>query len=228
MNTITLTDLIKIAEMGFFVTNPENLDKTEIQVKIKNFSVYKRKLLKQLLVKISLMELGLDYESSNTSKRNYIKKIVGQKINEANKKQFNSDIVRQIYLIKSVDNEIKKLKEFKYIYKLKEESVNLKEFKDYSFKETLLLIASQFNLVETYNKKEKNNSSFINKIEIKELWLPSEYFELDKKSKLKIVKGKEYIKINSLEDGLTHYSFETNRVKFDSDWYSDFLIKLDY
>lgn len=227
MNTITLTDLIKIAEMGFFVTNPENLNKTEIQVKIKNFSIYKRKLLKQLLVKISLMELGLDYESANTSKRNYIKKIVGQKINEANKKQFNSDIVRQIYLIKSVDNEIKKLKEFKYIYKLKDESVNLNEFKDYSFKEVLLLIAGQFNLVETYNK-EKNNSDLINKIKIKELWLPSEHFELDKHSKLKIVKGKEYIKINSLEGELTHYSFETNRVKFDSDWYSDFLIKLDY
>lgn len=227
MNTITLTDLIKIAEMGFFVTNPENLNKTEIQVKIKNFSIYKRKLLKQLLVKISLMELGLDYESANTSKRNYIKKIVGQKINEANKKQFNSDIVRQIYLIKSVDNEIKKLKEFKYIYKLKEESVNLKEFKDYSFKETLLLIAGQFNLVETYNK-EKNNSNFINKIKIKELWLPSEYFELDKTSKIKIVNGKEYLKIESFEESLTHYSFETNRVKFDSDWYTDFLIKLDY
>lgn len=226
MNTITLTDLIKIAEMGFFVTNPENVDKTEIQVKIKNFSVYKRKLLKQLLVKISLMELGLDYESANTSKRNYIKKIVGQKINEANKKQFNSDIVRQIYLIKSVDNEIKKLKEFKYIYKLKEESVNLKEFKDYSFKETLLLIAGQFNLVETYNK-EKNNSNFINKIKIKELWLPSEYFELDKTSKIKIVNGKEYLKIESFEESLTHYSFETNRVKFDSDWYTDFLIKLN-
>ena len=210
MNTITLTDLIKIAEMGFFVTNPENLNKTEIQVKIKNFSIYKRKLLKQLLVKISLMELGLDYESANTSKRNYIKKIVGQKINEANKKQFNSDIVRQIYLIKSVDNEIKKLKEFKYIYKLKEESVNLKEFKDYSFKETLLLIAGQFNLVETYNK-EKNNSNFINKIKIKELWLPSEYFELDKTSKLKIVNGKEYLKIESFEESLTHYSFETKK-----------------
>lgn len=226
MNTITLTDLIKIAEMGFFVTNPENLNKTEIQVKIKNFSIYKRKLLKQLLVKISLMELGLDYESANTSKRNYIKKIVGQKINEANKKQFNSDIVRQIYLIKSVDNEIKKLKEFKYIYKLKEESVNLKEFKDYSFKEALLLIAGQFNLVETYNK-EKNNSNFINKIKIKELWLPSEYFELDKTSKIKIVNGKEYLKIESFEESLTHYSFETNRVKFDSDWYTDFLIKLN-
>lgn len=225
MNTITLTDLIKVAETGFFVTNPENVDETEIQVKIKNFSVYKRKLLKQLLAKISLMELGLDYESANTSKRNYIKKIVGQKINEANKKQFNSDIVRQIYLIKSVAAEIRKLKEFKYIYKLKDESVNLKEFKDYSFKEILLLIAGQFNLVETYNK-EKNNSGLINKIKIKELWLPSEHFELDKNSKLKIVKGKEYIKINSFEDGLTHYSFETNRVKFDSDWYSDFLIKL--
>ncbi len=226
MNTITLTDLIKIAEMGFFVTNPENVDETEIQVKIKNFSVYKRKLLKQLLVKISLMELGLDYESANTSKRNYIKKIVGQKINEANKKQFNSDIVRQIYLIKSVDNEIKKLKEFKYIYKLKDELVNLKEFKDYSFKEILLLIAGQFNLVETYNK-EKNNSNFINKIKIKELWLPSEYFELDKTSKLKIVNGKEYLKIESFEESLTHYSFETNRVKFDSNWYTDFLIKLN-
>lgn len=226
MNTITLTDLIKIAEMGFFVTNPENVDKTEIQVKIKNFSVYKRKLLKQLLVKISLMELGLDYESANTSKRNYIKKIIGQKINEANKKQFNSDIIRQIYLIKSVDNEIKKLKEFKYIYKLKDELVNLKEFKDYSFKEILLLIAGQFNLVETYNK-EKNNSNFINKIKIKELWLPSEYFELDKTSKLKIVNGKEYLKIESFEESLTHYSFESNRVKFDSDWYADFLIKLN-
>lgn len=130
-------------------------------------------------------------------------------------------------MIKSVAVEIRKLKDFKYIYKLKDESVNLKEFKDYSFKEVLLLIAGQFNLVETYNK-EKNNSDLINKIKIKELWLPAEHFELDKKSKLKVVKGKEYIKINSFEDGLTHYSFESNRVKFDSDWYSDFLIKLDY
>ena len=81
-------------------------------------------------------------------------------------------------------------------------------------------------MVETYNK-EKNNSDLINKIKIKELWLPSEHFELDKNSKLKIVKGKEYIKINILEGGLTHYSFETNKVKFDSDWYSDFLIKLN-
>ena len=129
-------------------------------------------------------------------------------------------------MIKSVAAEIRKLKEFKYIYKLKDETVNLKEFKDYSFKEVLLLIAGQFNLVETYNK-EKNNSDLIDKIKIKELWLPSEYFELDKNSKLKIVKGKEYIKINILEGGLTHYSFETNKVKFDSDWYSDFLIKLN-
>ena len=227
METINLKDLLKVAETGFFITNPENVEETEIQVKIKNFSVYKRKLLKQLLVKISLMELGLDYESASESKRNFIKKIVGQKIDGANRKQFNSDIIRQIYLIKSVAAEIRKLKEFKYIYKLKDESVNLKEFKDYSFKEVLLLIAGQFNLVETYNK-EKNNSDLINKIKIKELWLPSEYFELDKNSKLKIVKGKEYIKINSLEGGLTHYSFETNRVKFDSDWYSAFLIKLDY
>ena len=227
METINLKDLLKVAETGFFITNPEKVDETEIQVKIKNFSVYKRKLLKQLLVKISLMELGLDYESANKSKRNYIKKIIGQKIDESNRKQFDSDVIRQIYLIKSVAVEIRKLKDFKYIYKLKDESVNLKEFKDYSFKEVLLLIAGQFNLVETYNK-EKNNSDLINKIKIKELWLPAEYFELDKKSKLKVVKGKEYIKINSFEDGLTHYSFESNRVKFDSDWYSDFLIKLDY
>lgn len=170
METINLKDLLKVAETGFFITNPENVEETEIQVKIKNFSVYKRKLLKQLLVKISLMELGLDYESVSESKRNYIKKIVGQKIDESNRKQFNSDIIRQIYLIKSVSAEIRKLKE---------------------------------------------------------LWLPSEYFELDKNSKLKIVKGKEYIKINILEGGLTHYSFETNKVKFDSDWYSDFLIKLN-
>lgn len=141
METINLKDLLKVSETGFFITNPENVEETEIQVKIKNFSVYKRKLLKQLLVKISLMELGLDYESANESKRNYIKKIVGQKIDESNRKQFNSDIIRQIYLIKSVAAEIRKLKEFKYIYKLKDESVNLKEFKDYSFKEILLLIA---------------------------------------------------------------------------------------
>lgn len=140
-NTINLKDLLKVAETGFFITNPENVEETEIQMKIKNFSVYKRKLLKQLLVKISLMELGLDYESASKSKRNYIKKIVGQKIDESNRKQFNSDIIRQIYLIKSVEAEIRKLKEFKYIYKLKDETVNLKEFKDYSFKEVLLLIA---------------------------------------------------------------------------------------
>lgn len=74
METINLKDLLKVAETGFFITNPENVEETEIQMKIKNFSVYKRKLLKQLLVKISLMELGLDYESASESKRNYIKK----------------------------------------------------------------------------------------------------------------------------------------------------------
>lgn len=80
METINLKDLLKVAETGFFITNPEKVDETEIQVKIKNFSVYKRKLLKQLLVKISLMELGLDYESANKSKRNYIKKLLDKKL----------------------------------------------------------------------------------------------------------------------------------------------------
>jgi len=69
-------------------------------------------------------------------------------------------------------------------------------------------------------------------IEIKELWLPAEYFELDedeldenKNSQIRIVDGKKYLNITWFKGGLEQYSFKSNRIKFDSDWWDDFIIE---
>lgn len=69
-------------------------------------------------------------------------------------------------------------------------------------------------------------------IEIKELWLPVEHFELDedeldenKNSKIRIVDGKKYLNITWFKGGLEQYSFKSNRIKFDSDWWDDFIIE---
>lgn len=69
-------------------------------------------------------------------------------------------------------------------------------------------------------------------IEIKELWLPAEYFELDedeldenKNSQIRIVDEKKYLNITWFKGGLEQYSFKSNRIKFDSDWWDDFIIE---
>lgn len=62
------------------------------------------------------------------------------------------------------------------------------------------------------------------------LYLPSEYFEVDMKSVLKIKDGKIYVRVETSEDNFTSfesYSFKSNRIKYDSDWYSDFLLEIE-
>lgn len=62
------------------------------------------------------------------------------------------------------------------------------------------------------------------------LYLPSEYFEVDEKSVLKIKDGKIYVRVETSEDNFTSfgsYSFKSNRVKYDSDWYGDFLLEIE-
>lgn len=63
-------------------------------------------------------------------------------------------------------------------------------------------------------------------IEIKELWLPAEHFEIHENSDTKIVNGKQYLNITWFKGGLEQYSFKSNRIKFDSDWWDDFIIEL--
>ena len=63
-------------------------------------------------------------------------------------------------------------------------------------------------------------------IEIKELWLPAEHFEIDETSQTKTVDGKLYLNITWFKGGLEQYSFKSNRIKFDSDWWDDFIIEL--
>ena len=58
-------------------------------------------------------------------------------------------------------------------------------------------------------------------MKIKKLWLPAEHFELDETAQTKIVNGKKYLNITWFE----LYSFKTNRIKFDSDWWEDFIIE---
>ena len=62
-------------------------------------------------------------------------------------------------------------------------------------------------------------------MKIKKLWLPAEHFELDETAQTKIVNGKKYLNITWFENGLELYSFKTNRIKFDSDWWVDFIIE---
>lgn len=64
-----------------------------------------------------------------------------------------------------------------------------------------------------------------NNLKVKSVWLPSEYFETDETSILKVINNTEYILCNASE--ITQYSFETNRIKYDSDWYNDFYIELE-
>ena len=70
---------------------------------------------------------------------------------------------------------------------------------------------------------ENNEDQYITSLRIKEFWLPAEYFELEDPSEIKTFNDKQYVEIN---DAIENYSFTNNRVRYDSHWYSDFLIKL--
>lgn len=67
--------------------------------------------------------------------------------------------------------------------------------------------------------------NLINNLKVKNIWLPSEYFETDETSILKVINNTEYILCDTSE--ITQYSFETNRIKYDSDWYNDFYMELE-
>lgn len=69
----------------------------------------------------------------------------------------------------------------------------------------------------------KLNDQYTTSLRIKELWLPAAHFNLDNNTKTKIVNGIEFVEI---DDAIENYSFTNNRVRYDSHWYSDFLIKL--
>lgn len=64
-----------------------------------------------------------------------------------------------------------------------------------------------------------------NNLKVKSVWLPSKYFEVNDKDILKVINNTEYILCDSTE--ISQYSFETNRIKYDSDWYNDFYIELE-
>lgn len=73
------------------------------------------------------------------------------------------------------------------------------------------------------NKSENDENIYVTSLRIKEFWLPAEYFELEDPSEIKTFNNKQYVEIN---DAIERYSFETNRVYYDSNWWDDFLIKL--
>ena len=70
---------------------------------------------------------------------------------------------------------------------------------------------------------KNNENEYVTSLRIKEFWLPAEYFELEDPSEIKTFNDKQYVKIN---DAIKKYSFEKNRVYYDSNWWDDFLIKL--
>lgn len=67
--------------------------------------------------------------------------------------------------------------------------------------------------------------NLINILKVKSVWLPSEYFEIDDKDTLKVINNTEYILCDSTE--VSQYSFETNRIKYDSEWYNDFYLEFE-
>lgn len=74
------------------------------------------------------------------------------------------------------------------------------------------------------NTQSKNDENeYVTSLRIKELWLPAEHFNLEPDTETKTVNGIKFIQI---DDAIENYSFTNNRVKYDSHWYSDFLIKL--
>lgn len=71
--------------------------------------------------------------------------------------------------------------------------------------------------------KTQDDSEYLTSLRIKELWLPADHFNLDDNVKTKTINGIECIQI---DDAVEQYSFTNNRIRYDSHWYGDFLIKL--
>lgn len=84
-----------------------------------------------------------------------------------------------------------------------------------------------FENVEFYfddnNKTKNDENEYVTSLRIKELWLPAKHFNLEPDHETKTVNGIKFIQI---DDAIEQYSFTNNRVRYDSEWYSDFLIKL--
>lgn len=70
---------------------------------------------------------------------------------------------------------------------------------------------------------KNDDDQYVTSLRIKELWLPASHFNLDNDTKTKTVNGIEFIQI---DDAVEQYSFTNNRIRYDSEWYNDFLIKL--
>ena len=75
------------------------------------------------------------------------------------------------------------------------------------------------------NTSENDENQYVTYLKIKELWLPADYFSLDDGIKTKIINGIEFIQIDDA-DAVDQYSFTNNRIRYNSDWYDNFLIKL--
>lgn len=71
--------------------------------------------------------------------------------------------------------------------------------------------------------KTKDDSEYLTSLRIKELWLPADHFNLDDNTETKTINGIECVQI---DDAVEQYSFTNNRIRYDSHWYGDFLIKL--
>ena len=101
----------------------------------------------------------------------------------------------------------------------------LSPIKEILFAYDLEILNTFFENIEFYYNDNINNdnSKYLTSLNVKELWLPAAHFSLDDNTETKTVNGIEFIQI---DDAIEQYSFTSNRVRYDSYWYSDFLIKL--
>ena len=81
----------------------------------------------------------------------------------------------------------------------------------------------EFYFEDDDDESKNDKTEYVTSLKIKELWLPAAHFNLDNNTKTKIANGIEFVEI---DDAIENYSFTNNRVRYDSHWYSDFLIKL--
>lgn len=63
------------------------------------------------------------------------------------------------------------------------------------------------------------------------IYLPLKYFyddytNVEDINDLIIYNGNLYLRVFSGNDYLTNYSFSTNRIKYDGDWFDDFVLEL--
>lgn len=83
---------------------------------------------------------------------------------------------------------------------------------------------TEFYYDDSINQDEnQDDSKYLTSLRIKELWLPADHFNLDDNIETKTINGIECIQI---DDAVEQYSFTNNRIRYDSHWYGDFLIKL--